>query len=346
MPGLGDIAEFLGCELREGSRDIQITGVNALASAGSSELGFFTNPRYKQDALVSKAGAILVDEKAAALLSGRCLLVSKNPYADYARVTQKWFYEERLPQKGVHATAVIAEDAKIDESARVGAFVVVEPGAKIGKNVSLGAFSYIGADCVVEDDSLFYPRVTLLDRVQVGKRVIIFSGSVLGSDGFGFAPDPPHGYVKVPQRGRVIVEDDVEIQANCSIDRGAIGDTVIRKGAKLDNAVHLAHNVEVGENTVLAGQVGISGSTTVGQWATFAGQAAAAGHLHIGDQAIVTGQAGAGKDVPPKAIVSGSPAQPMMEHHRGLAELNRIPQLKKRIKDLEARLEALEKRED
>jgi UDP-3-O-[3-hydroxymyristoyl] glucosamine N-acyltransferase len=182
----------------------------------------------------------------------------------------------------------------------------------------------------------------VLERCQLGDRVILGSGAVIGGDGFGFAPDIPKGYVKVPQVGIVVLEDDVEVQANACVDRGALGPTRLGKGTKVDNLVQIAHNVVVGQNTVFAAQAGISGSTHIGNWVTFAGQSAIAGHLVVGDAAIITGQAGAGKDVPAKAMVSGSPAQPTLEHHRGLAELQKLPELKRRVKDLEARLAALE----
>jgi UDP-3-O-[3-hydroxymyristoyl] glucosamine N-acyltransferase len=238
----------------------------------------------------------------------------------------------------VHATAVLASGV------RVGAGAVVGPRTRVGADSVVHALAYIGPDCVVGERCVIYPHAVLYDGCRLGDGVIVHAGAVLGADGFGFAPDPPRGYVKVPQIGWVEIEDDVELQANACVDRGALGPTVIRRGVKIDNLVHVAHNVEVGEHTVLAGQTGIAGSTKIGKWVTFAGQSAAAGHLHVGDQAVITGQAGLGKDIPAKAIVSGSPAQPMLEHHRGLAELNRLPELRKKIKALEGRLAELEAR--
>jgi UDP-3-O-[3-hydroxymyristoyl] glucosamine N-acyltransferase len=238
----------------------------------------------------------------------------------------------------VHATAVLASDV------RVGACAVVGAGSRLGEGTVLHALAYVGPSCVVGRGCVIHPGAVLYDGCRLGDRVRIHAGAVLGADGFGFAPDPPHGYVKVPQIGWVEIGDDVEIQANACVDRGALGPTIVRRGAKIDNLVQVAHNVEVGEHTVLAAQAGISGSTKIGKWVTFAGQSAAGGHLNVGDQAVITGQAGIGKDVPPKAMVSGSPAQSTLTHHRGLAELNRLPELRKTVKALEARLRELEGR--
>jgi UDP-3-O-[3-hydroxymyristoyl] glucosamine N-acyltransferase len=186
--------------------------------------------------------------------------------------------------------------------------------------------------------------VTLYEGVQLGDRVIIHAGAVLGSDGFGFAPDPPHGYVKVPQIGGVIVEDDVEIQSNSCIDRGALGPTVIRKGAKIDNLVHISHNVEVGPHNAIAALSGVAGSTKLGQWVTLAAQSGVAGHLQVSDQVVLTAQAGLAKDPGLGAIVTGTPAQPLMTERRNQAELGKVGELRKKVKALEARLAELEKK--
>ena len=339
---LGEIAAFLGARL-QGDAECIIEGVAELKSATPSFLSFLANPKYAPLLASSQAGALLIGENDAPKAAGKNLLISKNPYRDFARVLAKYFDTRRHPE-GVHPSASVHPDALVAPSARLGAFCVIEKGAVVGERTVLYPFSYVGPSAAIGDDCLIYPFASVMEGCRLGSRVILQPGAVIGADGFGFAPDPPHGYVKIPQTGNVVVEDDVEIQANACVDRAVLGSTLIGQGSKLDNFVQIAHNVQVGRHSVFAAQAGISGSTVVGNWVTFAGQSAAGGHLHIGDQAIITGQAGAGKDVPAKSMVSGSPAQPTLEHHRGLAELNKLPELKKRVKELERRLAELEKR--
>ena len=341
---LGAIAAALGAELK-GDAERAITGAAPLDSAGPSQLSFFSNAKYAGQLAATRAGAVLLTATDAAKApAGTALLISRNPYRDFALTVARCFDQRPRPAAGVHPSASVHPSATVDPSASVGPLAVVEAGASVGARSAVHGLAYVGPGCVVGQDCVLYPHSVLYDGCRVGNSVIIHAGAVLGADGFGFAPDPPKGYVKVPQLGWVEVEDFVEIQANACVDRGALGATVIRRGAKIDNLVQVAHNVEVGQHTVLAAQVGISGSTKIGQWVTFAGQSAAAGHLQIGDQAVVTGQAGAGKDVPAKSMVSGSPAQPTLGHHRGLAEMTKLPELKRRVKDLEAKLAALEAR--
>lgn len=341
MPTLSEIAAFLGCRL-EGDPALAVSGVAPLADAGPSQLSFLANPKYAPQVALSAAGALVLAAKDLGLRGAKAALVSDNPYRDFARVTARWFYEPSLPAPGVHPAAAIDKSARVAATARVGAFAVVEAGAVVGEGCALFPFSYVGHGAVLGDGCRLYPGAVVLERCRLGERVILQSGAVIGGDGFGFAPDIPKGYVKVPQVGTVVLEDDVEVQANACVDRGALGPTRLGKGTKVDNLVQIAHNVVVGQNTVFAAQAGISGSTHIGNWVTFAGQSAIAGHLSVGDAAVITGQAGAGKDVPAKAMVSGSPAQPTLEHHRGLAELQKLPELKRRVKELEARLAALE----
>ena len=342
---LGSIAEALGAELK-GDAGRLIAGAAPLDSAGPDQLSFFSNAKYAGQLAATRAGAVLLaPADAAKAPAGTDLLISRNPYRDFALTVARCFDQRPRPGAGVHPSAQIHPSASVDPSASVGPLAVVEAGARIGARSAVHGLAYVGPGSVVGQDCVLYPHCVLYDGCKLGDHVIVHAGAVLGADGFGFAPDPPKGYVKVPQLGWVEVEDFVEIQANACIDRGALGATLIRRGAKIDNLVQVANNVEVGEHSVLAAQVGISGSTKIGKWVTFAGQSAAGGHLSIGDQAVVTGQAGAGKDVPPKAMVSGSPAQPTLEHHRGLAELNRLPDLKRRVKQLEARLAELEARQ-
>lgn len=341
---LGGIAAALGAELR-GAPGLAIEGVAPLNVAGPGHLSFFANAKYVRQLEATSAGAVLLSaQDAAKAPAGLGLLVSVNPYRDFSLAVARWFDPRPRPAAGVHPSAVVDPGARVDASAHVGALAYVGPGARVGPRSAVHAQAHVGPDCVIGADCILYPQTVLYDGCRLGDRVIVHAGAVLGADGFGFAPDPPRGYVKVPQIGWVQVEDDVEIQANACVDRGSLGATVIRRGAKLDNLVQVAHNVEIGENTVIAAQSAVSGSTKVGRWVTLAGQSAIAGHLTVGDQSVITGQAGLGKDIPAKSIVSGSPAQPMMEHHRGLAELIRLPDLRRRVKALEAGLAGLEKK--
>ncbi len=339
---LAALAAFLGVELR-GDPAGRIDGVAPLETAGPTDLSFLANPKYARAAALTRAGAVLCSPADAARLPAGCAaLVGENTYRDFARAVARHFDRRPRPAAGVDPSARVAPDARLGDGVHIGALAVVSEGVSVGAGSRIYALAYVGPGCVLGPDCVVYPGAVLYDGVRLGARVVVHSGAVLGADGFGFAPDPPRGYVKVPQVGWVEIEDDVEIQANACVDRGALGPTRIRRGAKLDNLVQVGHNVEVGEHSVLASQAGISGSTKLGRWVTFAGQAAAGGHLVVGDGAVITGQAGIGKDVPAGAMVSGSPAQPTAEHHRGLAELGRIAVLRRKVRELEARLERLE----
>ena len=339
----GDIAAFLGAELR--GEAAPITGVAPLDKAGPGQLSFFANSKYAAHLKGTRASAVLCSaEDAPQVPSGSTAIVSKSAYRDFARVVAKWFESKSLPEPGVHPLAFVHPTAQVAGSARIGAFAVVEAGARIGANSVLFPLVVVGHGVQIGADCRFYPQVTLYEGVVIGDRVTIHAGTVLGSDGFGFAPDPPRGYVKVPQVGGVIVEDDVEIQSNTCIDRGALGPTLIRRGAKIDNLVHLSHNVEVGPHTAIAALSGVAGSTKLGAWVTLAAQAGVAGHLSISDGVIAGAQSGMAKDPGKGAIVTGTPAQPLMTERRNQAELGKVGELRKKVKDLEARLAALEKK--
>lgn len=338
---LSEIARFLDCAL-EGDAETLIRGVAPLDQAQADDLSFYTNRRYAAKARLSKAAALVVGPDEREQVDGRPLLISENPYRDFARVVDKWFSRPYHPAPGVHPTAIVGEGANIAEGCSIGAYCVIESGATIKAHTVLFPFCYVGAKTTLGEHCLLHPRVTLLERVSIGNRVILHSGVVIGGDGFGFAPDPQQGYFKVPQVGWVEIADDVEVQCNTTIDRGALGATRIGRGTKVDNLAQIGHNVEIGEHSIIVSQVGISGSTKIGNWVTLAGQVGLVGHIQIGDGAIVTAQSGVAKDVPPKAVVTGSPAQPMMENRRALAEMNRLSGLRKKVRELEQRLEALE----
>jgi UDP-3-O-[3-hydroxymyristoyl] glucosamine N-acyltransferase len=244
---------------------------------------------------------------------------------------------------GIHPSAVIAEGTKIGREVHIGPHCVIESGAAVGDRSVLVAGCYIGKECTVGSDCLFYPQVTLREYGRVGNRVILHNGAVIGSDGFGYVKDAGH-WKKVPQVGIVVVGDDVEIGANTTVDRARFGETRIANGVKIDNLVQVAHNVKIDEDTAIAAQVGISGSAHIGRRVQLAGQAGVAGHLHIGDDSVVGGQAGVLKDVPAATFVSGYPAMPHGESRKAHAHMMRIPELKKKVAGIEERLQALERK--
>lgn len=342
---LSEIACFLQCDI-EGNGDRLIRGVASLGRAHADDLSFYSSRKYATQAYLSKAAALIVAPHDRQKFAGRPLLVSDNPYHDFARVVAQWFNRSYRPAPGIHPTALIGEGAHIGEGCSVGAYCVIEEGATIAAHSVLFPFCYIGAQTALGERCLLYPRVTVLERALIGHRVILHTGVVIGGDGFGFSPDIRRGYFKVPQVGWVEIADEVEVQSHTTIDRGALGATRIGRGTKIDSLVQIGHNVEVGEHSIIVSQAGISGSTKIGDWVTLAGQAGLVGHIRVGDGAVVTAQSGVAKDVPAKAVVTGSPAQPTMANRRALAEMNRLSELRAKVRELERRLAELERSGD
>jgi len=336
---LGELAERLGCKL-EGDAGIEIRGVRGLEDAGPEDLTFITEERYLARLRDTPAAAAIVAEGLPA--PGRPALRTSNPYLALARALAV-FHPTASAPSGVHPTAVVAADARIDPQASIGPLCVVQAGVEIGPGTVLEAQVFVGANSRVGRECRIFPQVTLRDGTWLGDRVTVHSGAVVGADGFGFARDGAR-YVKIPQVGRVVLEDDVEIGANTTIDRATLGETRIGRGTKLDNLVQIGHNVRVGGDTVIAGQVGISGSTRIGSRVTLAGQAGVVDHVSIGDDVIVGAQAGVSKDIPAGSIVLGSPAIPHREFKRQVAAVARLPELVKVLRGLESRLKALEER--
>ena len=240
-------------------------------------------------------------------------------------------------EQGIHPSAVIHETATIGSNCHIGAGVVISKNSTLGENSVIHPGVVIGPDVVVGSNSVFHANVVLREKVKIGNKVILHSGVVVGSDGFGFAREG-QVYHKIPQVGIVIIEDDVEIGANCAIDRATIGATIIRKGVKLDNLIQIAHNVEIGENTVIAAQTGISGSTKLGKNAIVGGQVGFVGHVEIGDGVTVAAQSGVSKSLASNSVVFGYPARPIMQAKREEAALRKLPELLKRISELESKL--------
>ena len=327
---IGEIVELVGGDYR-GPRDTRISGVAPIADATERHITFLSNPKYAPQLAETRAAAVLVAKDLAGD-SDRWIRV-KNPYFAMATVLAKYFDDRPMPQG-------ISPQASID------------PSAKLGRNVAVGPFTTIGAECAIEDGvkifghvaiepsctigsgTIIYPHVSIYYRTRIGKRCIVHSGAVIGSDGYGFAPEGGKHH-KIPQVGIVRIEDDVEVGAGTTIDRAALGETVIGEGTKIDNLVQVGHNVKVGKHCLLIAQVGIAGSTELGDYVVLAGQVGVAGHLRLGPQAQVTAASAVFNDVPEKTRVQGNPAVPWREFSRREILSRRLPELAQRIKDLE-----------
>jgi UDP-3-O-[3-hydroxymyristoyl] glucosamine N-acyltransferase len=333
------LAERLGCRL-EGDGGLEVRGVRSLEDAAPGDLSFVAHERYLPRLPASAAGAVIVAEGWPPV--DRPALRTANPILAFARALAL-LHPLPGPPPGIHATAVVASDARVAPDACVGPLAVLGPGVEVGPGTILDAHVSVGAGVRIGEGCRIYPQVVLRDGVMLGNRVIVHSGTVIGADGFGYARDG-HRHVKIPQIGRVVIEDDVEIGANVTIDRATLGETRIGRGTKIDNLVQIAHNVRVGADTVIVAQVGIAGSSRVGSRVTLAGQVGVVDHVEIGDDVIVGAQAGVSKDVPAGSIVLGSPAIPHGDFKRQLAATAGLPEMRKRVRALEERLAALEGR--
>lgn len=331
---LEELAERIGAELH-GDGKSPIRGVNTLDSAGEGEITFLANPRYRSLLRSTSASAVILtrDDLGSCPVSA---LVTPNPYLAYARATAL-LYPPGRQEPGVHATASVAPDARIDESAYVGPCAVVESGAAIGSNVVIGPGCVVGKDAVVGDGSRLVARVTLCRGVRIGRRVLVHPGAVIGSDGFGLANDEGR-WVKVAQVGSVVVGDDVEIGANTTIDRGALEDTVIGEGVKLDNQIQVAHNVHIGAHTAIAACVGIAGSTRIGSHCTIGGGAGIIGHLKIADHVQITAMSFVTRSIRTAgSYSSGFPVLPSSQWHKAVAYFRRLVGMEARVRTLERR---------
>jgi UDP-3-O-[3-hydroxymyristoyl] glucosamine N-acyltransferase len=334
---LADLAEQLGAEVfGDGNREV--CGVRPLDTAKAEHLSFLHNSKYVDEAKASEAGAILVADPEA--FAGRDLLVCPEPYLALAHALEIFHPVER-PKSGVHPSAVVADDVSVGEGASVGPLTSLGVGATIGDRSVIGAGCVIGRGAVIGADCVLHPRVVIEDNCRLGDRCVVHSGTVIGSDGFGYATVAGTHH-KVPQVGIVVLEDDVELGANVCVDRAALGETRIGRGTKVDNLVQLAHNVQVGEHCLLVAQVGISGSSQIGHHTVFAGQSGCSGHLKIGSGVIMSARAVAIKDVPDGVTLSGYPGRPHREWLKTQANLQRLDGLREKIKMLEERLAELE----
>ncbi|MBP6514285.1 MAG: UDP-3-O-(3-hydroxymyristoyl)glucosamine N-acyltransferase [Steroidobacteraceae bacterium] len=331
---LGELAVRFGLELR-GDPGLEVDAVATLAGAQPGTLSFLANPKYRRQLRDTRA-TVVVLAPAAAADCPVAALVADNPYAAYARIAAV-LHPPAVAPAGIHPSAVVAGDAVVADSASIGPFVVIEAGCRIGERAVIGAGSMVGAGSQVGDDTRLAARVTLYPGVRIGRRGLIHSGAVIGADGFGFAPERG-GYVKVPQVGGVSIGDDVEIGACTTIDRGAIEDTILEDGVKLDNQVQIGHNCRIGAHTVVAGCAGISGSTVVGKRCMIGGAVGVVGHLDIGDDVAVTGYTMVSRSLKgPGVYSSGMPAMEAADWRRVAARVRRIDALAGRVARLEGR---------
>lgn len=334
---LSEIAKRLDCEL-ESDSDVEILRVAGIDEAGSGDLTFVSNNKYVSRIKTTKASAIILGRNIPVVPIPT--LRSDNPYLAFARALEL-FYAPVRPLPGIDKTARVAADVKIGVNASIGAYCTIADGCQIGDNAILHPHTVLYPGVVLGNDVEIHSHAVIRELCRLGDRVIIQNGTIIGSDGFGFAPKDDGTYYKIAQTGRVLIEDDVEIGANTTIDRAAVGDTIIRKGAKLDNLVQIGHGASVGENSVLAAQVGLAGSTHLGRNVKAGGQVGFAGHLEVGDDAVITAQSGTSHDVPPGSVISGSPAFDNGDWLRSAAVFPRLPAILHRVRQLEKQVEAL-----
>ncbi len=325
----------------EGDTTVALKGVAPLDQAGTDDLGFLAHRRYLKYLDGSKAGSVLVSEELAEAASGHpSRVVVEDAHQALPRLLA--FFHPPAPFKpGIHSTVVLGKGVELGSGVSLEPYVVIGDGTRIENGVRVGAHSVVGANCVVGEDSVLHPHVVLYPRTRVGARVILHSGARLGVDGFGYVPEGG-GIRKVPQVGACVVGDDVEVGANTCIDRGSIGQTTVGRFTKLDNLVHLAHNVQVGQGVLMAAMTGVAGSVEIGDGVMTGGQAGISGHLEVGAGARLAAQAGVIGDIPPGTTVSGFPARDHREYLRGMASLLKLPETLRKLKEMESRLAKLE----
>jgi UDP-3-O-[3-hydroxymyristoyl] glucosamine N-acyltransferase len=318
-----EIAEHIGGELR-GTGNMMLNSVASLKNAGPADLSY-AEEKFYEEVQKSGAGCVIV---AGVEFTGRTTIVVRNPKLAFARAAA-FLLQEDNTDAGIHPGAVVASDARLGKNVRIGPLAVVDAGAVIGEGTVLESGSYVGRNSRVGNDCVLHPKVVIYGGVEIGNRVIIHSGAVIGADGFGFVKDGK-AHVKFPQVGKVVVEDDVEIGANTCIDRGSLETTVIRRGTKLDNLIQIAHNVEIGDHTVIAAQTGISGSSTLGSECVIGGQVGIGEHATLEDKTIIGGQGGVlnGKRVRGGQVLWGTPVRPLKEFLLQQAFLGRLARKK------------------
>ncbi len=338
---LATLATLTSCRL-VGNPQHLIFGVADLETATLQDGSFFSNPRYQQALRNSNAGVIFIDPQTS-LIEGKNYLISEQPSRAFQQLVDILHPVRLTPSgfKGIHPSAVIHETAILEEGVTIGPYAVIDEGVKIGARTFIGAGAYIGPDTIIKSDCLIHPRVIIRERCQIGQRVIIQPGAVIGSCGFGYTTDQQGRHIKLNQVGIVIIEDDVEIGANSTIDRSRFKSTTVGQGSKLDNLVQLGHGVILGAHNIIVAQTGIAGSTTTGRYVVLAGHVAIAGHLRLSDGVTVAGQGGVTKSLP-TGKYGGTPAVPIEEYNRNRVFLRNIEKFIEQLKALSKRVEILE----
>lgn len=335
---LRDLAARLGCEFK-GDGEIEITGVAGMESAGPTEITFLANPKYAHKVKHTRAGAVLISQ--ALDQTAPASVVSANPYHDLARALE-FFYKTPRPASGIHPGAYLSPTAKIGEGASIGAFAVVGDRVTIGSNATLHPHVVIYEGAQIGDDFVAHSHAVVREHCRIGSRVILQNGVVVGGDGFGFAKTREGTHYKIVQSGITVIEDDVEIQTLSSIDRATVGETRVKRGAKIDSLVQVGHACIVGEDNIICAQTGLAGSSILGKDVLLAGQVGVSGHLTIHDHAVIYAQSGIGGDVKEGAVVSGSPAFDSREWLRAITAFPKLPELVRTMRQLEKRLHQLE----
>ena len=326
----------------EGDSQVSVSSFGKIEEAGRGQLSFLANPKYEEYLYTTAASIIIVNDSFELKQAVSATLIRvPDAYTAFATLLGK--YQEIMQQQltGIQQPAYISGTATYGDNVFIGAFAYLGENVKIGKNCKIYPHVFIGNNTSIGDNCIIHPGVKIYHETQIGNQVIIHAGTVIGSDGFGFAPQADGSFKKVPQIGNVVIEDQVEIGANATIDRATIGSTLIKSGAKLDNLIQVAHNVEVGHSTVIAAQAGISGSTKIGNGVMIGGQAGIVGHIQLGDGAKVNAQSGVSKSIEAGKAVTGSPAYDYTAALRSQAAARKLPELEKRVKELEALVKQL-----
>ncbi|HEY6192620.1 MAG TPA: UDP-3-O-(3-hydroxymyristoyl)glucosamine N-acyltransferase [Bacteroidota bacterium] len=344
---LSDIAKAVDGEV-VGNGDAAIERVAKIEEAGRGDISFLANLKYKKHVAGTSASALLVAkdlplEEFSRRQPPLNFVKVADPYRSFLKLIDLFNPAPAGLPEGIHPTAIVAKSARVAPDAAIGAFVSIGDRCTIGPGVSIREGAFIGDGVEIGDHSLLYPRVTVREGCRIGKRAIIHPGCVIGSDGFGFAPTPDGSYEKIPQRGIVVIEDDVEIGANCTIDRATLGETRIGRGVKLDNLIQVGHNVVIGDHTAIAAQSGISGSSKLGKNCALGGQVGLTGHIELADRTTIGAQSGVHKSIPePGSTYFGYPAREIKETLRIEAALRQLPALVREIRELQNRVRELE----